>query len=143
MAVPMVKDIAGRALSRFWPTLSMPTGLPADAVSHRSAVVQDYIEDPLVFETTTTRYYTETNWAHEDLMNRASEIEAPFLFLVAGDDKLVDPEATEKIYHLLGSSDREMEIFPELYHEILNEDAWTEILDRTIDWIDRHIEAGE
>jgi alpha-beta hydrolase superfamily lysophospholipase len=141
LAVPLVKDLAGRALSRVLPKLSMPTGLPADAVSHRSEVVRDYVEDPLVFTTTTTRYYTETNAAHEDLMNRAHEIKVPFLFLVAGDDALVDADATEKVYHLLGSAEREMEVFPELYHELLNEDAWTEIMDRMLDWIDRHLEA--
>ncbi len=140
--VPAVKDIAGRALSKLWPSLSMDTGIPADGISRSSAVVKDYIDDPLVFSTTTPRLYTETNKAQEDLMNRAGEIEVPFLFLVAGDDKLVDPAAAEKVYHLLGSTDRELEIFPELYHEILNEDVWTEVLDRAIDWMERHLEEA-
>lgn len=138
--VPAAKDIGGRVLSKVWPSLSMATGLPPESVSQNQDVVRDYIEDPLVFATTTPRNYAETRRAHRDLMNRAPEIEVPFLFLVAGSDELVDPDATEKVYHLLGSADRELEIFPQLYHEILNEDAWPEITGRIVEWIERHME---
>ena len=56
---------------------------------------------------------------------------------IAGSDKLVDPKAAERVYHRLGSPDREIEIYDELYHEILNEKEWREVLARIVGWFEQ------
>ncbi len=135
--VPAVKALAGNVMSSIWPTLSIPTGLDAAAVSHRKDVVDLYRTDPLNLTNATARWFTETKAAQADLLVRAGSIEKPFLFLVAGADELVEPKAAEEVYHAMNSMDREFEVFPELFHEILNEDSWTEHVQHIAAWMEK------
>ena len=136
--VPMIKDLAGRLTSRIVPTLSLPSELDPEDVSHIDEVVEKYRRDPLIFDTANARWFTETQNAMADLSRRSGDLDQPFLFLVAGSDCIVDPKVTESIFHRLGSHDRELEVFPELNHEILNERPWRSILQRIILWMERH-----
>lgn len=136
--VSPVKSVAGRLMSRLMPTLSLPSDLDAEDLSHIQEVVDKYRSDPLVFDTANARWFTETRKAQKNLEQRANALDQPFLFLVAGDDRLVDPGATEALFHRLGSLDRELEVFPDLYHEILNERPWRAIVRRLVLWMERH-----
>jgi alpha-beta hydrolase superfamily lysophospholipase len=133
--VPKVKSTAAKVFSKVWPTLALSTDLDPSHLSHIDAVVEAYRRDPLVHEVSTTRWFVEAMAAQRDLKERADTIEHPFLFLVAGDDKLCDPDATREVYHNLGSPDRDMEVFPNEYHEILNEPAWDEHVSRIVGWM--------
>lgn len=136
--VSPVKSLAGRITSRLLPKLSLPSELSAEDVSHIEEVVEAYRDDPLVFPTANARWFTESKEAMRDLQDRAEALDQPFLFLVAGDDRVVDPGATEALFHRLGSHDRQLEVFPDLYHEVLNEPRWKTILKRMVLWMERH-----
>ena len=138
--VSPVKSLAGRLTSRLIPTLSLPSDLDPADVSHIDEVVEKYREDPLVFDTANARWFTEAQSAMTDVQHRADALDQPFLFLVAGDDRIVDPGATETLFHNLGSFDRELEVFPDLYHEVLNEHSWKAILRRIVLWMERRRE---
>lgn len=135
--VPTHKAAAARVMSRVWPSFSLPNDLDPADLSHDSRVVEAYEDDPLVVRVATARWFTEALRAQEDLRERADEIDHPSLFLVAGSDELADPSVADDIFHDLGAGDREMEVFPNLYHEILNEPNWTSIVDRMIEWMHR------
>lgn len=137
--VPAVKAVAGNLMSKVWPTMAIPTGLDAGVLSHRPEVVDLYRRDPLNLTKATARWFTETKTSQADLLANASTIKKPFLFLVAGADQLVDPMASEQVYHAMGSMDREYEVFPTLFHEILNEDSWTEHVAHIATWMEKRI----
>ncbi len=134
--IPAIKAVAGNIMSKVWPSFSMPSGLAPSDVSQNPEVVAQYGEDPLVLSIATARWFTEAKAAGADLLVQAPQMDQPFLFLVAGSDALVDPIATEKVFHRLGSRDRELEIYPNLFHEILNEDVWDNITRRMIRWME-------
>lgn len=134
--VPAIKAAAGNVMSKVWPSFSMPSGIAPTDVSQNPDVIAQYGTDPLVLDIATARWFTETKAAGADLLARASQLEQPFLFLVAGQDALVDPVVTEKLFHRLGSRERELEIYPNLFHEILNEAVWENIMRRMIRWIE-------
>lgn len=136
--VPAPKAAAARLMSSLWPSFALPTGADPETLSHDPGVVEAYEDDPLVLDVATARWFTEALSAQADLRERAGEIDHPALFLVAGADELADPSATDDLFHDLGSPDREMELYPNLYHEILNEPTWATILDRIVDWMNRH-----
>ncbi len=136
-----VKAAAGKLMSRVWPSFTMPNELDPASVSHDERVVETYDKDPLNLKVVSARWFTEVLDKQQELLERAGEIDQPFLFLVAGQDKLVDAEATEKVFHRLGSKDREMELFPKLFHEILNEQEWADILRRIVRWMEKHREG--
>ena len=136
--VPAVKAALGNVMSKVYPGLALPTELDAAHLSHNQDVVRKYERDPLVLKIATARWFTETKKAHAEALARAKEIETPFLWLVAGADEVADPKAAERVYHHMGVVDRELEIFPDLYHEVLNEDVWSEIVLSIADWFERH-----
>jgi alpha-beta hydrolase superfamily lysophospholipase len=140
--IPKTKTLAGKLLSKVWGTLSLATALEASDLSHVDRVVETYVNDPLVFAEATARWFTETLATQREVNERASEITVPILFLLAGDDRIVDAEVAEDIFHRLRSSDRELETFPEMYHEILNEASWTDVADRLVSWFVRHTTTG-
>ena len=141
--VPAWKAVMGKLMSKAWPTLSLPTELDAADLTHVSEVVQLYRDDPLVLKIATARWFTEQEDAQQDLLRRAGEIRSPFLFIIAGADRIVDPAASEQVYHRLGSPDRELEMLPEAFHEVLNERDWTQTVRRLVGWFERHRTAAE
>jgi alpha-beta hydrolase superfamily lysophospholipase len=136
MDVSAVKAAAGRVMSKVWPTFTMSSDLDASKVSHIGRVVEKYEADPLVLKNVSSRWFTETTRAQQDLLERADGLDQAFLFLVAGQDEIVDATSTEEVFHRMGSGDREMELFPKLYHEILNEEPWEGIVRRAVRWME-------
>lgn len=135
MDVPAPKEAAGKVMSRLLPQVSLPSGLDGSMVSHLPEVVARYGSDPLVFEVANSRWFTEAAKAMTRVYERAPELKQPFFFAVAGADVVVSAEASQEVFHRLGSSDRELERHPDLYHEVLNEAEWKEILTRMIAWM--------
>jgi alpha-beta hydrolase superfamily lysophospholipase len=131
-----VTALAGEMMSKLKPDFSLPSGLEPSAVCKNACVVEHYGKDPLVLSVATARWFTEANAAMADTLARAAEIDQPFLWLISGNDQVVDATAAEKLFHRLGSHDRELEIYPDLYHEILNEEVWGDIVGRIVGWMD-------
>jgi len=52
---------------------------------------------------------------------RAGEIRLPILILQAGDDRLVRAAATEAFAAEIGNNEKEIHVYPGLFHEIFNE----------------------
>lgn len=137
MKVPAWKTTAGRLLSRIIPKLGLPADINPEFVSRDAHVVKVYGEDPLNHGIATARWFTETTTAQADLLERAPMIKQPLLMLVGGSDKIADPEVAQRVYQRVGSSDRELEVYTEMYHEILNELEWERVLRRLVEWLDQ------
>lgn len=135
--VPAPKAAAGHLMSRIWPSLALPTELDPGVLCCDERIVRQYSEDPLVLRVASARWFTETKRAHREILERASRIRAPFLWLVSGADELADARAAESVYHALGSPERELELFPDLKHEVMNEAVWPELARKLVDWYER------
>lgn len=135
--VPAWKAKAGVVMSKLWPSFALPSELDASFLTHDKHVVQTYIDDPLVSSEATARWFTEVQQAFGDLRERASLIRQPLLMLLSGQDKLVDADASQRVFERLGSDDTELGLYEDLYHEILNELPWKEIATRIVLWLER------
>lgn len=123
LALPVtgVKGAAGRLLSRLAPKVSIPSEIPPQTLSRDPEMVKAYIDDPLVFTTANTRWFTEALSAIDEVQARARELEGPMLLLYGGADGLASPQATRRFAVRLIMPDIEVERLPDLRHEILNE----------------------
>lgn len=138
-----IKAAAGRLMSDVWPSFTMTNEIDPASVSHLQEVIDNYAKDPLGLKVVSARWFTEVLDAQADLLKRAGSLTQPFLFLLAGTDKLVDVRASEEVFHRMASTDREMEIYPKLFHEILNEAPWEDIMRRMLRWMEaRRQQAG-
>ncbi|RAL20420.1 hypothetical protein DL240_16580 [Lujinxingia litoralis] len=127
-----LKQKLGVLASRLLPTLSIPSGLDSAFLSHLPDVIAHHDRDPLNFSTATAGWFSQALDAIKDTRERGAEIEASCLFLVAGDDRVVNAAETESFFHTIGSHDRQLEMLPGLYHEILNEKPWRDLLTQAL-----------
>jgi acylglycerol lipase len=99
----------------------MPNSLAA-AVCRDPEVVKAYEEDPLVLKGVTLRLlYTTFNQGIERLHQNISNYRIPCLILHGGNDLLVPHSASQWFYDHVSSQDKALKVYPDCYHEILNE----------------------
>ena len=119
--VPRVKVWAGQVMSRILPTLSQPSGLTGSELTHDADLVARYDEDRYHFSHVTVRWFAETEDAQTKLLTRASRLTLPMFCLAAGDDRVASTAATQRLFALAASQDKELVVLDGLYHEVLNE----------------------
>lgn len=118
--VPALKSLLGKALSLLWPSFSMANELDPTRLSHDPAVVQAYIDDPLVHNRVSARWFTEFLAAMQAANREAFRLSLPCLLQLAGDDHLTSVTAAEAFFQGLGAADRTLRRYDGLYHEIYN-----------------------
>lgn len=136
--VPSYKIALGRLMSSVWPQMGMANELDATKLSHDPSVVQDYLEDPLVHNRVTARWFTEFVAAMESTRQNAQALRVPILMQVAGDDRLVDNDASRSFFNHLALPDKTIHVYDGLFHEIYNETdpARGKVLNDLMAWID-------
>ena len=60
------------------------------------------------------------------------------LLLQAGDDRLVDAQAAQELFGLVGNIDKQLKVYPGLFHEILNEVERDQVMTDLTDWLHKH-----
>ncbi|MGE5389838.1 MAG: lysophospholipase [Deltaproteobacteria bacterium] len=136
-AVPGWQDRLARFLSRVAPAATFPNGLSADDLSHDPQVVKDYVDDPLVHNKITARWYTEMLNNSQQVLSRAPELAMPLLVIHGEGDRIVDISGSEQIFKAAGTADKQYKTFPGLYHETMNEKQADreEVLNVIASWI--------
>lgn len=127
-------------LATLLPNLPLSNGLKVDNLSHDSAVIEAYRNDPLVFSKITPRLADFIFRAGEASIADAGKLSVPTLLLVAGADKLVDPSGSSAFASAASSTGQlTTRHFAALYHELMNdaEPARTQVMKQMGDWLDR------
>jgi alpha-beta hydrolase superfamily lysophospholipase len=139
--VPAGKKILGSIMSLIWPGLTMGNELDATKISHDPNVVSAYLNDPLVHDRVSTRFFTELMAAIESVNQQVASIQIPILMQVAGDDHLVNARAAEQFFENLAAPDKTLHVYEGLYHEIYNEPAAQreQVLKDLKDWLDKRL----
>ncbi len=124
------------ALSSVWPSLGVMQ-LDATQVSRDPAVVEDYLQDPLVAHgKVTARLVSELFRVMAEVKGRRAEITLPILVMHGDQDGLAATTGSEHLYAAVGSTDRTLRIYPGLYHEIFNEPERLQVIGELADWLD-------
>jgi alpha-beta hydrolase superfamily lysophospholipase len=66
-------------------------------------------------------------------------ITLPVLVLHGGADTVAQPAGSKMIHARVSSTDKDLKIYPELYHEILNEPEREEVMTDILAWLTRHV----
>ena len=128
-----------RLLSTLAPTIGL-MGLDATGVSRDPAVVRAYIDDPLVYAgKTTARLAYELVKTMQRVTAKASRMTLPIMILQGGADRLVDPDGARMLYDTIGSSDKTLKIYDNLYHEVYNEPERDQVLGDVEAWLEEHL----
>jgi alpha-beta hydrolase superfamily lysophospholipase len=116
-------------------------GLPVQeldlaAISRDPAVVEAYNNDPLVYHGRVPaglgRALLQVG---ETMPRRAPALTAPLLVVHGSADRLIPVDGSHRLVECVGSTDVELKIYPELYHEVFNEPERAQVLDDVVSWI--------
>ncbi len=137
--VPKWKEAIGKFVSNIFPTLSMTNEIDPSLLSHDPVVVKEYENDPLVIRKVSARWFTEFLRAQKEVLENAHKLKLPLLLQQGGDDQIVSPDGAKEFYERAGSEDKELKIYPGLYHEIYNETEKEKVLSDLTEWLKKRI----
>lgn len=126
----------GRVLNPIAPKLHLQL-LDPKTVSRDPAVVKAYQEDPLVYHRR-VRVIMGMGIAQtsEMVRERLIELRVPLLILHGSADKLTPESGSRLLFERAGSPDKNIKVYPGLYHEILNEPEQNTVLADITTWLD-------
>lgn len=131
--------LMGKVLSMLTPKAGL-LGLVAEGVSRDPAVVQAYVNDPLVYTgKTTARLAAEMLLAIQRVTAEAATITLPILLLQGSADKLVDPAGAQMLYDAVSSTDKTLKVYEGFYHEVFNEQERGRVLSDVEAWLAAHL----
>lgn len=114
--------------------------LDASGVSRDPAVVEDYVNDPLVNHgKMSARMVAELFAAMRRAQAGAKEITLPLMILHGAEDTMASPEGSRFLYDNASSAIKALEIFPGLYHEVFNEPEHEAVFADVLVWCDERV----
>jgi alpha-beta hydrolase superfamily lysophospholipase len=116
---PAWKRLVARLLADLWPTLPVSAGVDADQLSRDPAVNAAWAADPACHDLMTPGAWAEIQWAQRAVVADGERIDCPVLFLLAGEDRVVDPHLARAFAD--GLKGAEIRWYPEMHHEVLND----------------------
>jgi alpha-beta hydrolase superfamily lysophospholipase len=122
-------------LDRIAPRMRFPSDLDTRAISRDPDVVSAYLDDPLVSEKVSARWYAEILRAMDRAHANAANLQIPLLLMQSGDDRLVDPGAPARWAQATPTGLVECVQWEGLYHEMFNEPEKPEVRRRSLAWL--------
>ena len=132
---PTVLKLMVSILSRIAPRLLVDSNLDTLAISRDPDVVRAYIDDPLITQKVSTRWYGEIIKAIKSVHQSAPTLRIPMLLMQSGADRLVDPDAPRRFSEAAPAGMVELVVWDGLYHEMFNEPEKDRVRQRVLDWL--------
>ncbi len=132
---PLFLKILVSILSRLAPRLLVDSGLDTQAICRDPEVVKAYIDDPLVSQKVSARWYSEITKAMKQAFRNAGSLRIPMLLMQSGADRLVDPAAPGRWASAAPPGLVELVLWEGLYHEMLNEPEKDQVRAKLLEWL--------
>ncbi|MFQ5398151.1 MAG: alpha/beta hydrolase [Anaerolineae bacterium] len=129
----------GRILSRLKPDFCLDSQLDVKAISRDPAVVQAYVDDPLVSSKVSARWSTEFMRAIEWTQTHAAEFKPPLLIIHGEADTLVPESGSRAFFDKITQPDKERILYPGGYHENHNDLHHEQVTADLERWLDAHV----
>jgi alpha-beta hydrolase superfamily lysophospholipase len=130
---PKIKLFIASVMKYLLPGLIQPSGLNTSHLSHDTAVVEKYKNDPLVHGKISVSLFSESVAAAKYSLKHASELKVPTLILHGSDDMILSPEGSREFASKTNMA--ELKIWEGGYHELHNEPFRNEVFKYILDWI--------
>lgn len=132
-APPAIKLAAGRLMRNLIPSFSLPSGLDVNAISRDKEVVKKYSNDPLVFDSISSKMGIELIEFGQEAVENAGKLSLPTLIFHGTADQLTSFDATKKF---VANAGKNVTFIPYegLYHECHNEPEKTLVLENILKW---------
>lgn len=128
-------------LGTLMPALTLPSGLDATTISRDKAVVDKYVNDPLVHDKISLGLGKLALTAIDICFTNAKDFRYPLLMMHGKADQLNYPSGSEAFAKLASEKNKDvtLKLWDSLYHEIHNEPEQAEVFKVMIEWLDKHL----
>ena len=96
-------------------------------------------KDPREYRSISAKRILDILLAQARAKHVKNKIAEPVLFLLAGDDKLVDPQAARQIFNSLTVKDKTLIEFPGMYHSLSIETGKETVFEEISKWVEKRI----
>jgi alpha-beta hydrolase superfamily lysophospholipase len=138
LAVNPLKIAAGRIASRVAPRLALKNELDPAFFSHDPEMVRARRRDRFCHDVATVRWFTEAVAAQQYVTAHVDRLSVPSLWLVAGDDRVVDAAHTRSVFARAGG-DKTLKIYDGFFHEVFHEADRSRAFADLDEWLSRCI----
>ena len=130
-----------KMLGSLIPGLTLPIGLDPSTISSDPAVIERYVNDPLVHGKTSLGLAMASLNGIDLCFTHTQEIICPLLLMHGTDDRLVYASGSEEFAKLAGETNNDvtLKLWDGLHHEIHNEPEQADVFKFMIEWLDRHL----
>jgi len=134
-----VKTMLARLLSLLAPKMGVDV-IDASAISRTRAVVDAYVNDPLVYRgKIRARLGAELINTMQMLPKQLPEIYLPILIMSGTTDHLSNPDGSRLLYECVKSKDKTIKLYDGFYHEIFNEPGRKQVFSDMENWLTAHL----
>jgi alpha-beta hydrolase superfamily lysophospholipase len=128
--------LLARGLSALAPRMPIQ-GIEAQHLSRDPAVVQAYVNDPLVYTgRICARTGIELLKAQRRILTEAFRVKLPVLMVHGSDDLLCPLAGARPFYRAIASEDKKLQVYEGLYHEVYNEPERELVLNDVAAWLE-------
>jgi acylglycerol lipase len=138
-----VRKLAGRALSRFVPSLTLPSGLDSNYISSDPSEVARYRQDPLIHDRLSVRLGLSILDGGPQIVQRAGQVKLPVLMWHGLDDGIVDVAGSRELFAAWGGTDKAFVELPGYRHESHHErpDRAASLFERIRAWLQPRLQG--
>jgi len=134
---PFLKKIAG-ILACLLPQLALQP-FAQENISRNEAVLDELFLDPYCYRgKIKARTGYQMLLGIEQARQFLQEIKTPLLLLHGAEDKIMPVAGSQYILDKVVASDKQLHVFPNLYHEILNEKEKEAVFELILSWLKEH-----
>ena len=126
-------------MTRLLPSLSMPTNLDINKLSHDPEVAKSVESDHLTNSVISAAAFVAIVAAGEYALAHAATLKTPLLLMHGTDDVVTDFHASEMYFAAAGSADKTFTPWPGMYHETLNEIDSAPVYQSIVDWLEKRL----
>ena len=132
------KVALSKVMGGLLPTMTIPTGLDADGISHDRELVRAYKEDPLVHDVATLSTARIGMNAVDRAFAHAAEFPVPLLLMHGTADPVTYARGSQEFAALVPDRST-LKLWDGLYHEIHNEPEQRDVFDFMIEWMNTQL----
>jgi len=132
------KIMAAKILGLLIPTVSLPSGLDASAISHTQAVVDKYNHDPLTHDKVSLGFGRVMLGVTKWTLEHAGEFSIPLLLMHGKEDRIAFPSSSIEFAAALKDKCT-LFLWDDGYHELHNEPEQAEVFKTTQIWMDARL----
>jgi len=139
MAMSPIKRIAGKAVARIYPKLSLETGIRIEDLTSDEGKLAERRADTLCNDVGTAGWFIESSAAQDYVYAHAGSITVPTQWLVGGADPVADPARSRAVADRVRAATVEYHDLVGLKHEVFNERTRASVFELMTRFVGQHL----